>query len=145
MGLFSGIREAKVSQGGVYIAPGVYRSKILAVKQGTTRKGVGFFVVELEHLKSNNESHPAGARVSWMVTLDKDAALGNVKEFLSIVTDTPEEQIDEEGVDLITSAQNPLKDTIVDISAINKPTKAGGEYTRVSWSLPPVAEVAASA
>jgi hypothetical protein len=135
MGLFAGIKEAKVSQGGVYIEPGVYKSRIDACKSGKTRAGVGFFVVELEHLESNNLKHPPGTKVSWMVTLDKEPALGNIKAFLAAASNSKEEEIDDAGAELVVSAENPLKDTVLKISAVNIQTKAGTPFTKCAFEL----------
>jgi len=133
MGMFATIKEAKVSQGSVYLKPGVYKTKINACKSGKTRAGIGFFVVELEAIESSNPDLPPGSACSWMVTLDKEPALGNIKSFLSIATDTPEEQIDEAGVELVCSAANPLKGTLLKCSAINIKTKAGKDFTKCNW------------
>jgi len=134
MGKFSGIKEAKVSQGGVYLKPGVYKTKVVACKSGTTRAGVGFFVVELEALESNNPELPPGTICSWMVTLDKEPALGNIKSFLAVVNNISEKQIDEDGVDLVCSAANPLAGKVLKASAVNIKTKAGKDFTKVTWT-----------
>jgi hypothetical protein len=144
MGLFAGIKDAKVSQGGVYLKPGVFTTRIEACKSGKTRANVVFFVVELDILESNNSELPPGTRCSWMVTLDKEPALGNIKAFLAVATDSKEEEIDEAGVELVVSADNPLKDTIVRVSAVNIKTKAGTDFTKCTF-LPADARESASA
>jgi len=133
MGLFAGIKEAQVTQGGVYIEPGLYTSRVEAVKTGKTRKGIPFFVVELTHLKSNNVNHPVGKNVSWMVMLNQDAALGNIKHFASVATETDEAEIDEAGIELIVSSENPLEGTLLNIDASNITTKAGTPFTKVRF------------
>lgn len=134
MGLFSGIKDAKVSRGGVYLEPGVYTARVEACKSGVTRKGAGFFVVEMTVLESNNPKFTKGSSVSWMVVLDKEPSLGNIKHFAAIATNTPEDEIDEAGIELIVSAENPLRGTILEISATNIKTKAGGDFTKVVFT-----------
>jgi hypothetical protein len=145
MGLFSGIKEAKPSQGGTYLEAGIYQSRIDACKSGKARDGIGFFVVELEHLQSNNPHHPAGSRVSWMVKLDPsylETALGNIKTFLAVAGDCDESEVDEAGTELAVSAANPLKGVVLNISATNIKTKAGKDFTKAMFKL--VKEVAAA-
>jgi hypothetical protein len=134
MGLFAGIKDAQISQGGVYLKPGVYKARIEQCLSKNTRANVGCFIVELDILESNNPELPPGTRCSWVVTLDKEPALGNIKHFVAVATETDEEEIDEAGVELIVSADNPLKDTIVTISAVNITTKKGTPFTKVTYT-----------
>jgi hypothetical protein len=134
MGRFSRIKEARYSEGGVYVLPGVYMFEILACKAGETRSGVPFFVVELKILESNNDDRPVGSECSWFVGLDKEPALGNIKQFVSAATGSPLDEVDEEAVELIVSKDNPLAGHVIHASAINIKTKKGGDFTRVKWS-----------
>lgn len=133
MGMFDKIKEAQINEGGVYILPGIYRCQILACKQRQTRKGVNMIAVELRVIESTNPERPAGTDMSWVVTMDKDAALGNVKQFVATVMECEVKEVDTPGTELIFSEANPLKGTMVRVSAVNKKTKNGGDFTLVKW------------
>src|ERR1700743_3243694 len=92
---FGGIHEAKFSEGGVWILPGVYRFRVLACKHITSRAGKDGFVVELEVLESNVAERPTGSTCSWIVMLDKEPALGNVKQFASTALGVEDHKITE--------------------------------------------------
>jgi len=139
MGMFSGIEEAQVSKGGSYLHHGPQGfcdgvAKIIRCASGQTRKKVDFFVAELEILESTNPNQPKGFKCSYMITMDKDAALGNLKQFASVAGETEENEVDEAGVEAICSADNPLEGVLIGFHAFNKPTQAGNDFTRVVWS-----------
>lgn len=137
MGLFDKIKDAKTSQGGVYIEPGVYRLKVRCLKQGKSRAGKDFVVAEFETMESNNPARPVGGFQSWMVMLDKayeETSLGNIKAFLSILTSTPEHEVDGAGVELAFSAANPCEGLEIRASASNIKTRANKDFTKVTWA-----------
>lgn len=133
MSMFDGIETARSSEGGVYFKPGVYRTKVLACKSLKTRKGIGAFVVETELLSSTEPSLPAGTLCSWVVTLDKEPALGNIKSFIAAAMHTETKDVTAAAVDMVVSAGNPLKDVILKVSAQNIKTKAGTDFTKITW------------
>src|SRR5262245_29083972 len=133
MGIFANIKEAKYSDGGVYVEPGVYRVQVQHVKKGRTRTAKDFFVVEMLIMESNNDKRKPGTVMSWMVTLDKEPALGNVKQFVSTATGCEMDEVDEAGVEEIVSERNPLEKTILRISAVEIMTKANRPFTKVRW------------
>lgn len=131
MGMFDKIKEASVTEGGQYVLPGMYRAQINYCKQKTTRKGIGMVAVELRVLESTNPDRPVGSDMSWVVTMDKDAAMGNVKQFIAAVMGIDPKEVDVPGAEMIFSEANPLKGKFIRISAFNKPTKEGKDFTRV--------------
>ena len=140
MGIFSDIKTAKPTLSSVYLQPGVSEVEILQCKSGKKRiGGVGFFVVELKVIKSSNEAMPPGHLCSWMVTLNNDPALGNIKTFLAVANginlEEDPEAIDEAGAEEVCSAANPLKGYIMRASASNIKTKANKDFTKVAWEL----------
>lgn len=132
-GMFDGIETARVSEGGVYFKPGVYLAKILACKAIRDRKGVGTFVAECELLESSEPSLPKGTLCSWVVKLDKEPALGNIKGFVAAALDADPKAVKAENVEQVCSEGNPLKGTILRVSAQNITTKAGAPFTKVTW------------
>ncbi len=127
------ISKAKFSEGSIWLLTGVYRLMIQACKHITTRKGVQAFVVEFEVLESSNPERVPGSMCSWMVTLDKEPALGNIKQFISTAVPCKPEQVNEEAVLAIVSEANPLKGRIVRCAATNIITKAGRDFTKVKF------------
>lgn len=127
------VQEAKYSEGGIYVLPGVYRFRVLACKHINMRSGKEAFVVELEVLESNNAERQVGSQCSWMVTLDKEPALGNVKQFVTTALGVADNQINEEVMLLIVGEGNPLKGKILRCSAVTIQTKANRDFTKVKW------------
>jgi hypothetical protein len=131
--MFDGIEGARVSEGGVYFKPGAFRARILAVKALKDRKQVGTFVVECELLESSEPSLPRGTVCSWVVKLDKEPALGNIKAFAAAATGVQPKEVTAKAIELIVSEGNPLKDVTMKVSASNIKTKSGSDFTKVTW------------
>lgn len=136
MGVFGGIKEAKYSEGGVYLKPGVYRLQITACKYLHTRTGKDAFVVEMKVLESTNAERQPGSTCSWMVTLDKEPAMGNIKQFLMCAVPCAESDIDEKVVEyVVQESANPLAGKIVRCSATDIMTKANRPFTKCKFFL----------
>jgi hypothetical protein len=135
MGLFGTIGEAKFSEGGVYILPGVYRVEVLSVITKRTRAGWDGFIVEMKILESKNPERLPGSVCSWMVKLGQadSPGMGNVKQFLSAALNCDMSQITEQLAEAAVSPQNPLKGTILQASAVNITTKQNRPFTKVKW------------
>lgn len=133
MGIFGGIKDAQYSDGGVYILPGVFRVKITKVLYKKTRKGQDAFIVEMEVVESTRQDRPVGSTMSWMVTLDKEPALGNIKQFLAETAEADMSAITEEVVEAAISAAQPFANRFVRCSANEITTKAGRPFTKVKW------------
>jgi hypothetical protein len=131
MGIFDGIEKAEYFEGGKYVSPGLYLAKIDKVKQAMTRKKRPFFVVEMTVLETSNpKDHPVNDGMSWMVMLDQDAALGNVKHFISVASDTPLDQVQASDAEDACGEDNPLSGVTLRISATNIKTKADKDFTK---------------
>jgi hypothetical protein len=132
--MFDGIEGARVSEGGVYFKPGAFKARLLSAKALKDRKGVGTFVVECELLESSDHANlPPGTMCSWVVKLDKEPALGNIKAFAAAATGVQPKEVTAKAIELIVSEGNPLRDTVMKVSASNIKTKAGGDFTKVTW------------
>lgn len=144
--MFAGIESARMSTGGVYPLNGAYLLEINAVKSGQTRKKIDFFVAEFKILESDNPRRAKGTEMSWMCTMDKEPALGNIKAFVAASTGCSSDDVDEAGVLAIVSAENPLKGTKIRLMATEVTTKSGKPFTRCTFEYVPVtaADVAAS-
>ena len=150
MGLFGDIKGKRGTQGGVYFEPGLYLVEVNRVKLGKTRKGEDFFVVETKLLESDNENRPEGSSCSWMVMFKHDAALGNIADFCRAglyacavqneadpgVKHFEEIEIEDDDAEEICSEENPLAGTVLKVEAVNVKTRAGKDFTKVTWAPP---------
>ena len=142
MGRFGGIKDAKVSLGGVYFLPGNYLVRVDSVKTGSTRKNDNFFVVETTILESDNPERKKGSSVSWMTLESFDSYLGHIKHFVSVAQQCEEDEVDEAGVEMVVSDENPCRDIVLVVKANNVPTRAGGVFTKVQFAWPTAADFA---
>lgn len=138
MGLFSGIKAAKVSEGGDYLKAGIYPElEIKEFKAGKTRKGDDFCVVKVKVLKSSGPTASApGSECDWMVMMKWDGALGHIKGFLAAaVCDGKIEDVDDAGAEQAIGKDQPLAGLKIAATAHDVTTRAGGTYTKVKWSV----------
>ena len=134
MGIFDKIGNAQYFESGKYVSPGLYKAEIQKVKQAATRQKRPFFVVEMKVLESSNlKDHPLGTDMSWMVMLDQDAALGNIKHFLAVATGTPINEVSAKDAEDSCAEDNPLGGTEIRLMAVNITTKAGNPFTKCKF------------
>jgi hypothetical protein len=145
MGIFGNISSATYSDGGVYLLPGVYRLKIKSCIYKKTRKGQDAFIVEFEVVESTNTERLPGSTCSWMVTMDKEPALGNIKQFIAEAVEQAMEAINEQIAEAVVAAQNPLAGRFVRCSAVNIKTKANRDFTKVKFIRDSAGKAAAEA
>lgn len=136
MGMFDGIDKVSSTQGGDYLKPGKHVLKIRALKQPPNLRSGDCFIAELEVVESSREDYFPGKGVSWVcnVTKHKEMALGNIKAFLAAVAGIGEEDVDKNGANAAVSEDQPFAGHVVHCEAFNKPTKAGGDFTRTIWN-----------
>jgi hypothetical protein len=137
MGIFGNIKDAKYSDGGVYLKKGVYRLEILKVLYKKTRQQKDAFIAEFKVIDSTNTELLPGCVCSWMVTLDKEPALGNIKQFLAEALGCQMEQITEQIVEAVINESgekaNPLGGKFIRAAAVDIMTKAGRPFTKVKF------------
>jgi hypothetical protein len=136
MGRFGGIKDAKMSLGGVYFLPGNYLVRVDAVKTGETRKKDEFFVVECTVLFSDNPERKKGSSVSWMTLNSFDSYLGHIKHFISVAQELEPDEVDEAGVEMVVSDDNPCMGIILRVQAVNVLTRAKTDFTKVTFRWP---------
>jgi len=134
MGIFDNIGNAQYFEGGKYVSPGLYLAEVVKVKQAATRQKRPFFVVEMKVKESSNlKEHPIGTDMSWMVMLDQDAALGNIKHFISVASETPINEVQAADAEDACSEGNPLAGVTVRVMAVNIKTRAQKDFTKVRF------------
>ena len=140
MGLFDGIEDAKAGGGFIYFLPGKYRVKITKCIALQSRKREDLFIVKTEILESDNPERKVGMQASWSVNFKHDAALGNIKGFVAACNgiDPADEtavnaEVNEEVCDYAVSEDNPLAGVEVNLTCVNKKTKADKDFTLHLW------------
>lgn len=146
MGIFDNIGKAEYFESGKYVTPGLYLTEIQKVKQAKTRNGRPFFVVEMKVLESSSlKEHPVSTDMTWMVMLDQDAALGNIKHFLSVASDVPMGEITPQDAEESCAEENPLSGVKVRLMAVNILTRAKKDFTKVRFMPESMSAAAAAA
>lgn len=133
-GFFGGVDKARKGRG-IWIIPGWYIVKILSIKAIESWDDTPYFIVEVKVLMSSLKSRPKGTVMSWVVDMTKAPALGNVRDFASIITDAPFEQIDEDVCNALVSDDQPCAGTVLELSATQIETKKHTPFTKCSWTL----------
>lgn len=138
MGVFSGIENAKSSEGGSYLTPGTYDVEVVRLTTGKTRKGVDFFAADFKILGSNNPDHRIGEIVNYFVGFDKEPSLGNVKAFAvaclssegavdpATISEAVMESLVDKGGEAVVGTQLKVQVSLVD-------TRGGGKYSKHLW------------
>lgn len=156
MGIFSKVQESKVSGGGVYFLPGVYRVEIENVKAIQSRRNnKDYFIIECRILESSNEDRPAGTSASQAIDITNVMGPVNIKAFIAAASgitptaDDVNEQLIafwEEATDVELSIEeicelvcdedeNPLQGLEMDLECVLEKTRnTGSDFTKHYWT-----------
>ena len=137
MSIFKGIEKEQVVGGGQYLTPGSYTLEVEEVKTFSSQKvrGRNYFVSEFTILSTTSPEYAPGGRVSWLVNMDQPSALANIKGFaISLSPDMAEDDVTVDAMEHLISSDNPASGSKVQATAYNVKTKAGHDFTKVSWS-----------
>ena len=157
MGLFTKIKDARGTRGGLYVTPGNYVFRVKRCIMKESFKGDPNFIAELETISSqksaDNDPLAPNSAPSYVVNLKgkyPDLALGNVADFMraglaSLADQHHEErpssieeiEVDEEIAEAITGESNLLAGVYLAAHAFNHKTRDDKDFTRVEWSVPP--------
>lgn len=148
-GLFSGIRNAKVSLGASYCKTGRYWGVIRVCKLDQSRKGIIFAAVEMAIVNvidnAQGLGHRIGEEVSYYTDKSSEYFLSDIKGFIAAATGEDPDSITEEACAMVFGPQNPLQMTTVEWSGRDITTKTGGNYTKISFHREvPASEVMAT-
>ena len=133
MGLFDGIEKVEVAQRSEYLQPGSYVLEIQAIKEWSSRKGEDYFLSEFKIIESSNPQLPAGAPVTWMTMKRFDSFLKGVKAFIASAAKCTVDEVTESICAAAISSDQPLAGARVSAFAKNVTTKAGGDFTKVTF------------
>lgn len=147
MSLFSGMGETKISKGGVYFLPGIYKVEVQKVTTNRSAKGrKDFFIVESKILESDNPERKPGMLVSHVIDIGNVMGPANIKAFLAAANGIDPRNDEEvqaalgvgrDGTDhgeqaalFAVSEANPLAGTILKLVCTEITTKAGNPFTK---------------
>jgi hypothetical protein len=141
MSIFSGIKNATVTNGGNYIRPGSHTLELLKLTQGRTRKGVDFVAADFRVIASTDEEHPVGSTVNYFTGADKDGFLSNVKALaVALLSANAGENVDESPVNeevmeaLVSNHGNDIAGAKIAAEAFLVNTRSGGKFTKILWT-----------
>lgn len=132
---FTGTTNAKPTGSGNYIKPGLHDLEIESVKYlpSSQKANTAFYIVEFKVLGSNG-GHAPGEKVSWLVNMANQPALGAIKGFLVAALNAEDEKEIDDNVALAsTHADQPCKGVVVKCQAIQIKTKKGTDFTKCTF------------
>lgn len=143
MSIFKGLKEANMSLDSNYERPGHYWLLIDKCKSGTSRKKEDFCAIEKTCVKvfddDGGAGHNVGESVTHMIMMKHDSALGNIKQFIAGTMDLDANDIDVDAAEMIFQGEDekehdqPLAGTVVECRNRNIKTKAGNDFTTITY------------
>lgn len=144
MGLFTGVENAKMSEGGIYAQEGRYEVEVKTMKMITSRKNENFMLVEFEVLsaKKTGGEEPTGNGVTcgYMMNAGQDSFLGNAKAVVTAATaelsgeDFDAVKVTTADMDLAVSSENPFSGVKLNLDVVKVKTKKGTDYSKHIWT-----------
>lgn len=132
--MFEGIEKAQSTQKLPHIKPGKYVFEVLALKWiPNSRKGalsVGEFKV-IEAI--GEESNEVGTSCSHVIKMSLDSALGNVKSLVAAISGKAEADVTAKDAQDAFATTNPAAGVRVNVEAFVTKTKAGTDFTLVTY------------
>lgn len=136
MSLFNGIQSAQVYGAGDYLTPGTHELEVHEVStfESSQNPGRHYFCVESDVVSSTSDLHAPGTRVTWLVNMQQPSALSNCLGFaLALDKEATASDIDEQTMEKICGPDQPARGIRVRAMAHNVKTRAGGDFTKVTW------------
>ena len=136
MSLFNGIESSQVYGAGNYITAGTHELEVheCSTFESSQNPGRFYFCVEADVLSSTADAHAPGTRVTWLVNMQQPSSLSHCMGFaLALNPEATQADITSEFMEGICADDQPIRGTRVRAFANNVKTKAGGDFTKVSW------------
>ena len=136
MGIFGGIETAQTYGAGTHIEAGTHELEIHAVTnfESSQHAGRHYFCVEADVINSTNAVHVPGQRLSWLVNMQTPSALSNCLGFAQALDPAAKkDDITEELMEALCGSEQPSRGVRVRAIASMIKTRAGGDFTKVSW------------
>lgn len=116
-----------------YFAAGDFDVTIDTVKMVRGFNGLAMIVEAIVN-RSNNPQIPAGSKRSWVCAFKHKSAFSDSKEFVAAAIGKDLEKVTDADLAPVTN-QNTLRGLKMHVTATEKPTKRGGIFTKLVWSL----------
>lgn len=139
MGFRDSVKTAEGRRQSEYVQPGRFLFEIIDFKEGESRKGREFVVVEMKTVDSDNlERHPVGSERSWMQMTDTDTAAKNIRGFLCRALNVPDSALTDEMIDKAfepkaSTGKSPLASLRIGVNAREITTRRGNPFTIVDF------------
>lgn len=138
MGIFDGLKEAKVFENGRKLPPGDHVVKIIkCLEQRSARSGVSLYIVEYELVSTNSKDGEVGSKYSWVQDgKDVNVAQSAIKQFVFAVMKADKQkapdkykQIEDkcEEIGIATVTKDFFKDRLVSVSVDNIVTQKNNQ------------------
>lgn len=145
--IFAGLATATITESGSYLPPGFkFKLEIIKCQMVTPRSGPVGFVADFKILESNSPDVKVGETKNWYQT-NNDSFSSAVLEFILAVLGLnmndpahkahAEKEIQPRAPEYAEAAVGEaqfLKGKLVSVETANKPTRAGGDFTKHRWS-----------
>jgi hypothetical protein len=132
---FVGIENANPTEKLPHLRPGVYVLEVKALKYiPNSRKGA-LSIAEFEVVEAQGEgANEPGTSASHVIKMSLESALGNVRGLVAAVSNTPVKSVSRKDCVEAFGADNPAKGVKVDAEAFVTKTKAGTDFTLISYA-----------
>jgi hypothetical protein len=132
------IADAEVQKSSRYFEAGIYQVEIDDCKFITNSNGRPRAVVECTVIDSSNANFPPTSSVSWVVALDGYGGSGALKAFICDCFGSAPQSVTQQKVMALFSPDantgvSVASGTQAIVNAYEKPTKAGGIFTKCMW------------
>lgn len=139
MSIWSDFASVQESNDREYVRPGQFRFEVVEMNTVQSKNpntpGRTYFAATFKTLTSNQEHTPVGSQRSWVVNLANGRlAMSNIKQFVCALVDADASEVDEATMEKLCSEDQPASGLLVDVEAVEKPTRNGGMFTRLRFS-----------
>ncbi len=122
-----------------YVRPGQYRFSVVDMttvqSKNPNTPNRTYFAVSFRTVTSDQSHTPKNSLRSWVVNLDNGKiALSNIKQFVCALVDAQAGDVDQATMETLCGDEQPAAGIMVDVEAVEKPTRNGGMYTRLRFS-----------
>lgn len=146
MGLFaSKVAGAEATERAGYFGSGIYTVQVDQLKAIKTRKGEDALVIECDVLEASGSTIPVGSRRSQIIMLSWESGPASIKKAIAAISGCRVDEVDEEGIDLAISDEQPLHGRLARLECNEVETRKGGTFTQHLWMAIPESAQAKSA
>ena len=139
MSIWNDFASVQESNDRDYVRPGLYRFEVVSMNTVESKNpntpGRVYFAVTFKTVTSNQDHTAKGSTRSWVVNMANGSmALANIKQFVCALTDAAASEVDSATMEKLCGDDQPAAGLLVDVEAVEKPTRSGGMFTRLRFS-----------